>query len=61
MDRDYLNEYMEIVGKVELENYRSAEEAAGKIEKCTILKNVDVSYSNGIIGYNSEADQCMFA
>lgn len=54
MDRNYLNEYGE------LEDYRSVE-AAGKIEKCTILKNVDVSYSNGIVGYNSEADQCMFA
>lgn len=59
MDRNYLNEYIQIVGQTELDVYTSAEEEARKIEKCTLLKSVEVSYSNQIEGYNSEILQYM--
>lgn len=57
MSRDYLNEYMQIVGQTKLGVYTSAEEEARKIEKCTLLRSVDVSYSNQIEGYNSNVPQ----
>ncbi|MEZ3508302.1 MAG: hypothetical protein K1W10_15375 [Lachnospiraceae bacterium] len=60
MKRDYFDEYMQIVGQTELCAYTSAEEEARKIEKCTILKDVDVSYSNQIVGYNSEIPQYIY-
>lgn len=52
MKRDFLDEYMRIVDQPELNAYTSAEEEAMKIERCTILKSVDVTYSNEIIGYS---------
>ena len=57
MERNYMDEYIQIVGQIELGEYRSAEEEAQKIEKCTILKRVDISYSNEIAGCNFAADQ----
>lgn len=57
MDRNFYEEYMQIAGQTELGVYRSAEEEAQKIEKCTILKSVDISYSNEIVGYNFTNDQ----
>lgn len=59
MNRDYFNEYMQIAGQTKLDAYTSAEEEARKIEKCTLLKSVEVSYSNQIEGYNSEILQYM--
>lgn len=60
MERNYLEEYAQIVGQVDLETYRSPEEEASKIEKCTILKSVDVSYSNEVMGYNTGAENSIF-
>ncbi len=60
MERNYLDEYAQIVGQMELGTYKSPEEEASKIEKCTILKSVDVSYSNEVIGYNTGTENCVF-
>lgn len=57
MERNYANEYIQVVGQVELGVYRSAEEEAQKIEKCTILKRVDISYSNEVVGCGFATDQ----
>lgn len=59
MGRNYFDEYMQIVGQMELGTYKSPEEEASKIEKCTILKSVDVSYSNEVIGYNARTENCI--
>lgn len=53
MDRNYFDEYMQSVGQTELETYKSPKEAS-KIEKCTILKSIDVSYSNEVMDYSCE-------
>ena len=60
MSRNYFDEYMQIVGQTEFDAYTSAEEEARKIKKFTILKSVDVSYSNQIDGYNMETLRYMY-
>lgn len=61
MERNYVDEYAQICGQIELGTYRSPEEEAGKIEKYTILKSVDVSYSNEVIGYDTGTEKLMRA
>lgn len=60
MNRNYFDEYMQIAGQTKLSIYTSPEEEANKIEKCTLLKSVDVSYSNQIEGYNLELPHYMY-
>lgn len=59
MDRNYFEEYAQIVGQTKLETYKSPEDEANKIKKCTILKSVDISYSYNVVGYNTGASQYM--
>ena len=54
MDRDYFAEYMQIMGQPQLDTYISAEDEAKKIEKCTILQSIDISYSDRITEYNTD-------
>lgn len=51
MEGNYYNEYSLITGESEFGPYISPEKEVNKIKKCTILKSVDVTYSNEIIGY----------
>ncbi len=47
----FYEDYALITGDVEFGMYKSPEDEASKIEKCTILKSVDFTYGNRIEGY----------
>ncbi|MCM1537327.1 MAG: hypothetical protein NC254_02900 [bacterium] len=51
MENNFIEKYERITGRTEFGLYRSPEEEASKIKKCTILKEVDITYSNEILGY----------
>lgn len=53
MDTNYYEAYATILGEKKLPLYTSPEECANKIKKCTLLKDVSVSYSNTIEEYNN--------
>lgn len=54
MNNSYNEKYYQIMGEINIGGYISPEEEARKIEKCSLLKNVDITYSNNIEGYQKE-------
>lgn len=52
MERNYYNEYSLITGITNFGDYKTPEEEVNNIEKCSILKRVDVTYSHNIIDSN---------
>ncbi len=57
MSKNYFDEYTLITGETNSREYISPEDEANKIEKCTILKNIDVTYGNKIEGYFQNGQQ----
>ena len=49
MEKDYYSDYSLITGETTFGQYNSPEEEAANIEKCSILKQVNVTYSNNSI------------
>ena len=49
MNSDFEKEYAMITGITEFEKYTSPEEQAERIERCSILKHVNVTYSDRIM------------
>lgn len=56
---EFYEDYTRITGDVNFGTYRSPEEEASKIEKCTLLKSVDFTYGNRIEGYMANEEYCM--
>lgn len=53
MTNRYEKDYALITGLTNFEEYTTPEEQAGKIKKCSILKHVDVTFSDRIIENNN--------
>lgn len=52
MESELYENYSLITGETRFGKYVSPEDEASNIKKCTILKSIDVTYSNTILGYN---------
>lgn len=52
MDRNYEQEYTLITGNTSFGNYTTPEEQANNIRKCSILKKIDITFSDRVIENN---------
>lgn len=53
MKNGYEKDYALITGLADFEEYTTPEEQANKIKKCSILKRVDITFSDRIIENNN--------
>ena len=54
MNSQIVSEYMKITGGYCPEDYPGAEEQAQRIEKCSLLKTVDLNYSDSTVSYEKK-------
>ncbi len=54
MERDYYIDYALITGQTVFGDYISPEDEANSIEKCSILRRVNVTYGNNSISNETE-------
>lgn len=50
---DYEKEYTLITGLTEFGEYTTPEEQAGRIEKCSILKPINITFSDRVIEHKN--------
>lgn len=53
MKNGYEKDYALITGLTDFEEYTTPEEQANKIKKCSLLKRVDITFSDRIIENNN--------